>query len=190
LIVEKVGGQTFANFLTRRIFEPLEMSDSGMIDLRKILKGRAACYTMRDGQILNAMRVWQWELAPSFGMYSTIEDLAKWEAALVSGNLIEESALHRMWTQARLTDGQPVKIWGLGYGLGWLLADLDGKPTAEHGGFTGTHMMRCLDDSLTIIVLTNLDAASGNKPRQIARDLAHAVAREPGLQTKTSPAPK
>jgi hypothetical protein len=55
---------------------------------------------------------------------------------------------------------------------GAMLGDIRGHRIAEHGGFAGTHMLRILDDELTIIVLTNLDLASGNRPAELARGIA------------------
>jgi hypothetical protein len=65
-----------------------------------------------------------------------------------------------------------MSAFGDPYGFGWLLSDVRGHRVAEHGGFTGTHMLRFPDDGLTIIVLTNLDLASGNRPDALARGIA------------------
>jgi D-alanyl-D-alanine carboxypeptidase len=173
LVVERISGQTFGEFLESRIFGPLGMKNTGMIDLRRIVKNRAAGYTAHSGRLANNRRVWQYELASHYGINSTIEDLVRWEEALVDGQVLSRGTLTRMWSPAHLNDGEPVKIFGdVGYGLGWLLYDFDGRPTTEHGGYTGTHMMRCLDDSMTVILLTNLDIDSGWKPHLVAREIA------------------
>jgi CubicO group peptidase (beta-lactamase class C family) len=88
-----------------------------------------------------------------------IEDLAKWDAALHDGKLLKRTSLDMMWTPARLNNGYDALVFGSAYGFGWMLGDHRGYRIAEHGGASGTHILRFLDDGLTVVVLTNLDVA-------------------------------
>lgn len=54
MVIEKVSGQTYADFLKKNIFDPLGMEHSGYDDQSRILKNRAAGYSVRDGQTINA----------------------------------------------------------------------------------------------------------------------------------------
>lgn len=175
MIIEKASGQSYREFIQQRIFVPLQMADSGVLDQWRIIKNRVSPYVIRNGKLLRGRRDWQVEMPSNFGIFSSVEDLAKFDAALINGTLLKKSSLEQMWATARLGNGRdvlPLSAFGDPYGLGWLLGDVRGHRIVEHGGFAGTHMLRFLDDGLTIIVLTNLDLASGNRPDVMARGIA------------------
>jgi len=175
LIIEKVSGRRYAQFMEERIFSPLGMLSTSVLDQRRIIKGRVSPYAVREGELRRGRRDWQHELPSFFGIFSTIEDLAKWEKGLVRGSLLSRPALEDIWTPARLNDGSVALVYGQPYGYGWQLGDYRGRKTVEHGGFTGTYMLRLPEDGLTVIVLSNLDNASGNSPVLVARGLAGLV---------------
>ncbi len=103
-------------------------------------------------------------------------DLAKWDAVLYTTHLLKQSSLDRMWTVFPLNDGKPNPA---GYGFAWIIGNQQGHKLIEHGGawqgFTCA-IERYPDDALSVVVLTNLDAA---EPRTIARVVAGLV--EPPL---------
>ena len=156
MIIEHVSGRRYAEFLDERFFRPLGMTSTSVIDQWKILKHRAAGYTIRDGQLVNIRRVAQAELASHFGVMSTVKDLVKWEAALASGRVVTPASLAQMWTPVRLTDGSTFP-----YGFGWFVDERRGHRWISHTGITGTEFSRFPDDKLTAIVLTNLGALIG-----------------------------
>jgi D-alanyl-D-alanine carboxypeptidase len=175
MVIEKAAGRTYGEFLDERIFRPLGMTNSRVIDQWAIVKHRVAGYTIRERRTLNGRRDWQLELPSHYGVMSTIDDMTKWEAVLASGTLLTRSSLDRMWTSARLADGRQVQIFGARYGFGWMVGDTRGQRIVEHGGFSGTHMLRFPDKGVTVVVLTNLDIRSGSQPQMIARGLAGLV---------------
>jgi CubicO group peptidase (beta-lactamase class C family) len=172
MIIEKMGKAPWAGLLRERIFEPLGMSSTSVLDQWEIVKHRAANYSFREGRLVNARRHWQVELPSPFGILSTVKDLAKWDRAIAEDKLLKRSTFAEMCRPATLNDGRPVTIYGAPYGLGWRLDDLRGRRVVEHGGFTGTHFMRLPEDGLSVIVLTNLDVASGSRPELLARAVA------------------
>jgi hypothetical protein len=172
MILEKVGKAPYRRLLRERIFEPVGMSSSTVLDQWEIVKHRAVSYSLRDGKLVNARRHWQVELASHMGILSTVKDLAKWDSAIAAGKLLKKSTFEEMCRPATLNDGRPVMIYGAPYGLGWRLDVHRGHRVVEHGGFTGTHFMRLPEDRLTVIVLTNLDVASGSRPELLAREVA------------------
>ena len=156
MIIEHVSGERYADFLDERFFRPLGMTSTSVIDQWKILKHRAAGYTIRDGQLVNIRRVAQAELASHYGVMSTVKDLVKWEAALAAGRVVSVASLGQMWTPVRLNDGSTFP-----YGFGWDVAERRGHRAISHTGITGTELSRFPDDRLTVIVLTNLGAHIG-----------------------------
>lgn len=175
MVIEKASGLRYADFMARRIFEPLEMTSTSILDQHRIIKGRVAPYAIRRGRLGRGRRDWQHELPSHFGVFSSLEDLVKWERALAEGTLLARAALEDMWTPARLNDGRLALVNGRPYGFGWELGEWNGRRAVGHGGFTGTFLQRFPEDGLTVIVLTNLDLASGNTPNMIALGVAGLV---------------
>lgn len=194
LVIEKAAGQPYQDFMQKRFFEPLRMTDSGILDRWKIVKGSVPVYTLRNGQLAPWRRDWQYEVNAFAGICSTIEDLAKWDAALRRGKLLKQSSLDLMWTPAQLNNGQEAMMFGDAYGFGWTLGEVRGYRTAEHAGASGAYILRFLDDNLTIIVLTNLDVTAGSQPGLLARGMAGLLKpqyRPPNMLTpQADPSPQ
>lgn len=158
-LIHKVTGRPYADYLTEHIFEPLGMTSTRLISDSDIIKNRAAGYQWR-GELQNQ----DW-VSPTFNstadgsLYFNLPDLAKWDNALYSTRLLTQASLNRMWTVFPLGDGQPNPGH---YGFGWEITAQNGHRLISHSGsgqgFT-CHISRYLDDSLTVVVLTNIDAA-------------------------------
>lgn len=163
IIIHKVTGKFYADFLSERIFKPLGMNSTRLISEADIVPNRAAGYELHDGQIKN--QAW---VSPTFdstadgALYFNVLDLARWDAALYTTQLLKQSSLDRMWTVYPLNDGKPNPA---GYGFGWFMGDQNQHTRIEHGGawqgFT-TQISRYPDDNLSVVVLTNLDAGHSN----------------------------
>jgi CubicO group peptidase (beta-lactamase class C family) len=170
VLIHKVSGQYFADFLQERVFKPLGMSTTRIISEADIIPNRAAGYRLEKGEIKNQ----EW-VSPSANstadgsLYFTILDLAKWDAALYTEKVLKESSKREMWTVAALRDGKPNRA---GYGFAWFVDSRNGHRLVGHDGrwqgFT-THIARYLDDGLTIVILTN----QGNcDPQRIVDEVA------------------
>ena len=186
-VIEKVSGRTYREFLTERVFTPLKMNDSSLRDKARVLKGRVATSSLRDGRLVNWRRESDYEVVSAFGIHSTVGDLALWDASLRRATLVKPSSLEQMWTPAKLDNGQYTRIFMHRYGFGWELADLRGRPTVGHGGASGTYILRFVDEPLTIIVLTNLESQDRH-PRAMARAIAGTV--RPGYEPPDMLTPK
>jgi len=151
MIIERVSGQNYANFLAKRIFQPAGMTNTSVLNQYKVIKNRARGYTIFQNELVNIRRDIQVELPSHYGIMSTALDLAKWDAALRSEKILKQSGLKLMWTPVKLNNGEPQP-----YGFGWELDERHGHPVVGHGGITGTEITRFVDDGLTVIVLTNL----------------------------------
>jgi CubicO group peptidase (beta-lactamase class C family) len=180
IIIHKVTGKPYAEFLNERIFKPLGMTSTRLISDSDIIPNRSAGYEIHDGQLKNQ----EW-VSPTFNstadgtLYYNVLDLAKWDAALYTTQLLKQSSLDRIWTVYPLNDGKPNPP---GYGFAWFIGDQNHHKRIEHGGawqgFTCV-ISRYPDDSLTVVVLTNLEAGHA-QPGIIAHVIAGMVA--PPLQ--------
>ena len=171
MIIEHASGQRYRDFLDAHFFKPLGMTATSVLDQSRILKHRAAGYTLRDRQLVNIRRVAQTELPSHYGVFSTVKDLIAWDAALAAGTVVKPETLAQMWTPVRLNSGATYP-----YGFGWFVDERRGHRWISHTGITGTELSRFPDDGLTVVVLTNLGATLEPNSRVNAWGLTYGVA--------------
>ena len=159
MIIERVSGKRYAEFLDERFFRPLGMTSSSVLDHARVLKHRAAGYTLVNGKVVNIRRVIDVELPSHYGVFSSVKDLVTWDAALAAGRVVKLESLAQMWTPMRLNYGGRFP-----YGFGWDVTERRGHRWLNHGGITGTEYARFPDDGLTVIVLGNLGRNIGGPP--------------------------
>ena len=156
ILIHKVTGKFYGDLLQERIFKLLDMSTTRIISEADIIPNRAAGYRIVKGELKNQ----EW-VAPMINttadgsLYFSINDLAKWDAALYTEKLLKHSSLDQMWTVAKLKNGQPNSG---NYGYGWSIEEKKGHKVIGHGGsWQGfkTHISRYVDDKLTVVVLIN-----------------------------------
>lgn len=161
-VIEKVSGQTYADYVEQHIFKPLGMRDSGYEVSTAILPRRAAGYGFADGKWTNATYIAMSLPYAAGSLYSTVDDLLAWEQALFSDKVVSAAS------RAAMTTDQGDK-----YGFGLLIDDLGGHKNIWHnGGINGfsTHMVDFQDDGLTVIALANLESARSTRlATEIAR---------------------
>jgi CubicO group peptidase (beta-lactamase class C family) len=170
ILIHRVTGEFYGDFLQQKIFKPLGMSTTRIIDEADIIPNRSAGYRWVNGRLKNQ----EWvspvlNTTADGSLYFSILDLAKWDAALYTERLLRRSSLKQMWTVATLINGQPNPGH---YGYGWFVTRKKGHQVVQHEGqWQGfeTQISRYLDDKLTVVVLTNLAEA---KPERIADGVA------------------
>jgi CubicO group peptidase (beta-lactamase class C family) len=170
VLIHRVTGKFYGDFLHERIFAPLGMSTTRIINEADIIPNRSSGYRLVKGELKNQEWVSPMMNTTADGsLYYSILDLAKWDAALYTEKVLKRSSLEQMWTVATLKDGKPNSGK---YGFGWFIGDVHGHHVVEHEGawqgFTG-NISRYVDDKLTIVVLTNL---AGAKPDEITHHVA------------------
>jgi CubicO group peptidase (beta-lactamase class C family) len=161
LIVRKVSGEPFSDFLHDRIFAPLKMQNTLAFEEGKNrVPNRALGYT-KNG------RFWQeTDQSPTSatlgdgGVYSSLADLAKWDEALENHTLLSAAEMQPALTPVVVPRGVPQGPNGepAAYGFGWFLNPYQGHARMWHYGETvgfRTHIQRFTADHLTIIVLCN-----------------------------------
>ncbi|HLK60361.1 MAG TPA: serine hydrolase domain-containing protein [Chthonomonadaceae bacterium] len=173
MIIEKVTGKTYRQFLKERIFQPLGMTATTTISQFEIIPNLASGYTLDKGTLYHNNRRTDYGLVSHFGIVSNVLDMAKFDAALDTDRLVKRATLEQMWTPARLADGSEVRFQGAySYGFGWFLSDFFGHRIIQHGGSTGTAFWRVPGDHLTVIVLTNLEQLAGGDATSIAKAIS------------------
>ncbi len=171
ILIHKVSGKFYGDFLQERVFKPLDMSTAKIISETDIVPNRAAGYRVANGQLKNQ----DW-VSPSLNttadgaLYFTVYDMAKWDAALYSEKLLKRSSLEQMWTPVKLNNGATFP-----YGFGWGLGNVRGHRVIEHGGSWQefkAQISRYVDDKLTIILFANQARANQTK---LAHDIAAII---------------
>ena len=153
VIIEKVSGEKYADYLKKHIFGPMDMPDSGHDDSNLILQDSdAGSRSMPSGEFRNADYLDMSLPYAAGSLYSTARDLARWDRALYTDKVLSKASREKMWT--------PVKN---NYAYGWGVQPLkDHKQVSHGGGINGfsTHIARYPDDDAIVIVLSNNERAN------------------------------
>lgn len=186
-IVEKVSGQSYGDFLRKNFFKPLGMTNTGVYRAGLGLKHEAQGYEYADGAFTNALN-WDMSWAGGAGsLYSTVEDLFRWNEGVFNGKVLKEASLNAAWTPVRTEENKDDDS-GEGYGCGWFLTHLRGAQEISHsGGLNGfsSCLLRLPKENFTVAIVANsLPNAPGTEPSH----LAHLVT-EIYLGEKLNPRP-
>jgi CubicO group peptidase (beta-lactamase class C family) len=163
MVVEKVSGKPFAQFLQERIFTPLKMNNTLAYEKGKNeVPHRAYGHdkTEKDDGWHETDQSPTSAVLGDGGIYSSLDDLAKWDRALREHTLLSEAEMQPALTPAQPTGGPAKSPDGstVSYGFGWFLDPYQGHKRMSHDGSTigfRTTIQRFPDDKLTIIVLAN-----------------------------------
>jgi len=161
MIVERVSGNSFAQFLQERIFIPLRMKNTLAYEKGKNeVPHRAYGHSKNDGAWRETDQSPTSAVLGDGGIYSSLDDLAKWDRALRDHTLLSEDEMRPALTPVHPTDS-PSKFQDrkpVSYGFGWFLDPYQGHKRMSHDGNTigfRTTIQRFPDDNLTVIVLAN-----------------------------------
>lgn len=189
-VIEKVSGQTYAQFMKATIFDPLGMMDTAVDDNGAIVPRRASGYRLAEGQPAAFRHSGHLDMSVPYAagaMRSTAEDLARWNVALHGGRLLSAESLAQMTGPGLLRNGaetQTAVYWpgepgvppeGLipgPYAFGLDHYSIDGHRVMGHNGSLpgfDAAMNIYLDDDITIIVLTNTSGAAGQLEFELSR---------------------
>jgi D-alanyl-D-alanine carboxypeptidase len=175
-IIEKVSGQRYADFLEQRIFQPLGMNDTAYEGKEHGKAIRAAGHTRGEKGFEPSEVISMSQPYAAGALVSTVDDLARWDAAVSAGKLLKPGTWQRAFAKTTLTDGKPVN-----YGYGWMVGSVRGVPTIGHGGaingFT-TYALRVPSEHVYVVVLRNTDSGTAN-PEIVATRLAALAIGKP-----------
>jgi CubicO group peptidase (beta-lactamase class C family) len=164
LIVQRASGKSFATFLRERIFGPLGMNNTvAYEDGVSTVNNRAFGYTQEAGSWNRTDQDQTSAVLGDGGIYSSIDDLAKWDAALYDSRLLQPSSLRAAFTPATHTDDPDVE-----YGYGWRITGETLWHSGESVGFRNV-IVRYPKRHMTVVVLTNRNEP---EPYQLALEIA------------------
>jgi CubicO group peptidase (beta-lactamase class C family) len=170
-IIEKVSGEPYGDWLRREFFKPLRMSSTGGQPSGPILKHEALGYGFGNGQYTNAPN---WDLSWLLGagdLYSTVEDLGRWNEGVFGNQVLGVASLKAAWTPVRIGEDQEASA-DTGYGYGWAISRFRGSLEISHsGGIPGfsSFLMRLPRENFTVVILANSEPElPGVEPRPLA----------------------
>jgi CubicO group peptidase (beta-lactamase class C family) len=149
-LIERISGQTYEEFVQQNIFKPLGMNDSGLFSYITITPRRASGYWPGGNGLENADRPDTRYGFSAGALYSTTEDLLRWEEGLFGGKLLSPASLHKMTTPFRSD-----------YACGLHVNRVNGHLQIEHDGNNigfNADMAYYPEDHLAVIVLANLNS--------------------------------
>jgi CubicO group peptidase (beta-lactamase class C family) len=183
-ILEAVAGQSYATYLQTHIFDPLGMTRTGVDDtptIRQNVIAGCTSYVLGPWELAREYHP-SWEFGTG-GLFSTVNDVQRWNRALRSGEVVRPASYAQMTTPMRLTTGHAVN-----YGLGLGVSTVAGRREIRHtGGLPGisTDNTTYPDDDLDIVVFVNHDGYSTYAT--IARPILALLLDDPAFEIARSP---
>ena len=165
MIVEKASGKPFGQFLHDRIFAPLKMTNTLAYEKGKNeVPNRAYGHTKEKDTWRETDQSPTSAVLGDGGIYSSLDDLAKWDRALRKHTLLSEAEMQPALIPVQPTGGRATTDNGapVSYGFGWFVDPYMGHKRMHHDGSTigfRTTIQRFTDDNLTIIILANWNDA-------------------------------
>jgi D-alanyl-D-alanine carboxypeptidase len=173
-VISRVSGEPWPTFMEKNIFSPAGLRATRTSSTSDVIANRAASYSVRNG-VYSIEREYI-PVRPSGAFASSLNDIVRLEKMLVQKQLLNADTIARMQQPATLKDGSKApfdSVTGAGYGLGWVVSNMDGQLRVGHGGSLAgfrTLYQRYPERGVAIIVLTNLSTARPN-------DIEAAVAK-------------
>jgi CubicO group peptidase (beta-lactamase class C family) len=165
-LIQQISGQTYETFIRENILAPLDMKDTGLDSASAVIERRAASYTRTPNGLVHTPITPSDRVIPNTaaGMYSTTEDLLRWQIALYGGKVLSAASLQKMTT--------PFKG---DYGLGVYVRTIDGRRAATHGGGAPPYanLTYFFDRGVSVIVLGNVNVAPAAELAAYLGALAH-----------------
>ena len=130
MIVERVSGMKFREFMRERVFAPLGLDNTGFLTPAEIIPNRAIGYETDDGKLSTGDYVSDFYATQGdTSMYMTADDMAKWIGAVIGDQFIRPEMHRQMWSPFQFADGTTTN-----YGFGWIFSDVRGVPITLHSG--------------------------------------------------------
>lgn len=157
-IIESVTNKTYDTYLQENIFDKLSMIDSGYDFYKRIIENRASGYELENDELVNCDFVDMRIASGGGALYSTVEDLHKWNVSLLGGSVIKDELLKLIFTE-HIRINQNVHY---GYGLFLAYGEISGKDRHKNyhsGGGGGFRSINSLypDDNTKVIILSNVN---------------------------------
>jgi CubicO group peptidase (beta-lactamase class C family) len=172
MVVERASGQTYTDFVQRRIFMPLNLRSARFKRDGDIVPQRADGYLLKDGVFRRGEPARPQVIAANGGVMMSVVDFAAWDAAMTSGRLLRPESVAAIATPVRLADGRTMS-----HGLGWFIDTFNGHEFGAHWGTTvagfSAVIRRYVTDGVTVIALANVDEGGGLAVDAISKGVAN-----------------
>lgn len=193
-IVEKVSGRSYGDFLRENFFKPLGMTNTAVYRAQLSLPHEALGYSLDTNGFKRALN-WDMSWAAGAGaLYSTVEDLFRWNEGVFNGRVLDAASLKAVFAPVKTSENQLNS--DTGYGFGWFIYRHRGLREIWHGGgLPGflSQLLRVPDEKFTVTVLANARPGRTNAiPFVLAQQLvdiflAEKLAPPPTVNTNVSP---
>lgn len=167
MIIERVSGKTFQDFMAEEIFKKLGMTNSTVYSKDVQIKNRAYGYKFNDSIFENRdQSTWSTILGDG-GIYSSVSDYAIWDKSLYNETLVKSDLINDAFSNW----GENGKTDGKGYGFGWQIDIKNGKKYLIHGGSTSGFInttLRIPSEKITVVIYTNTSSLGGLKRKALS----------------------
>ena len=173
-IIEKITSKTYPQYVEENFFKPLGMTSSLYGSDSKIIKNRAGAYDKDITGIINAPLMSMTQPYAAGSIQSTVGDLFKWHQAVHAGKLLKKESLDKAFTNYKLNNGKET-----GYGYGWILSNVQERPSIEHGGGINGFLTQSIylpKDDVFVAVFSNCNC---NPPAIIGAKIAALTIGKP-----------
>jgi CubicO group peptidase (beta-lactamase class C family) len=169
-IIEIITGKPYSEYLEEQLLKPAAMTRSLYASDIKLVNGRVGAYSKCDTGYENAKPISMTQPYAAGSILSTVEDLFKWQQAIISYKLIKKESLEKAFTNYKLADGKESN-----YGFGWRFGSIYDSPSIWHGGGIngfGTMQIYLPKEDVYVVLFTNCDC---NHPQEVASKIAALV---------------
>ena len=153
-IIEKISGSSYEDYLRQHIFNSLGMNNTGVNKTDSVMAMRARGYGKDNNRIVNAETIISnWNLSVG-SLYSTLNDLYKWDRALYGTSVLSDASKQKMFTN-----------WRDNYGYGLIIDTINNHFRIWHPGTIPgffSNMSHYVNNDVCIIVLSNTTITLSN----------------------------
>lgn len=164
MIVEKVTGQPWAEFVTERFLKPMKMEQT-RTGTAGITSNQELALPYTAGKLYPGTHMVP---NPAASFFSSTNDLANWMMTLMDSGrysgqqVLKQPTIDNLWSQHTVIPvsnfSKKIGMHFRGYGLGWFMWDIHGKKVVEHGGGMPGYISKVAmvpEENLGIVILTN-----------------------------------
>ncbi|MDE5419202.1 serine hydrolase [Labilibaculum sp. DW002] len=176
VLIEKVSGKSYEEMLQDKIFDPLNMTDTGYDNHGDILKNRATGYEKQGGKYVNSKYLDMTIPYSAGSMYSTVDDLYKWDQALYTTTLLPKEYMTMYFKPNISAFGNTHYAYGWAVGYDKIGSSKDSIYTISHGGGINgfnTNISRATSDKSLVVLLNNTGGAPLNEMTIAIRGIMH-----------------
>jgi len=175
-LIEKLSGKSYEQMLQDKIYTPLNMKDTGYDNHGDILKNRASGYEKQGGVYVNSSYLDMSIPFAAGSMYSTVEDLYKWDQALYTTSILPKEYMTKYFKPYISAFGNADYAYGWGVGYAKIGKSTDSIYAIGHGGGINgfnTNISRTTSNNSLVVLLNNTGGAPLNEMTKAIRGIMH-----------------